>query len=348
MTHPQKIAVVLFNLGGPDCLGAVRPFLQNLFKDPAIINLPCFLRHPLAWFIAKRRHEEARSIYKALGGSSPLLANTQAQALALEGILQRTLPQAKVFVAMRYWHPFVEQTMAQVKAMNPDHIVLLPLYPHMSTTTTLSSFSSWDKTAKKTKLKIPTTRVCCYPTHPGFTTPFATAISQSIKPYHPDDFRVLFSAHGLPQKVVDKGDPYAQQILLSAQAIAGQAALLPHQWRICYQSRVGPLKWLEPTTQSQIHQAAAEGKGIIMVPISFVSEHSETLYELDQEYGALAAQLGVPFYHRISTAQTHPLFIDGLAQMVEQSLTLTSTCSPGADSCCPQTCHVCPCKKERI
>jgi ferrochelatase len=345
VTLPPKTAIVLFNLGGPDNLDAVRPFLNNLFNDPAIIQLPTFIRKPLAWLIAKRRHIEASQIYKALGGSSPLLRNTQAQARALETVLQKEMPHSRVFIAMRYWHPLTQETVEQVRDFQPDHVVMLPLYPQFSTTTSGSSFEEWDHLAKKAGLCAPTTRICCYPRQQGFVEPLAASILTLTQSLEPTSFRVLFSAHGLPQKIVDKGDPYAFQVALSVQAVAQAAELTESQWRICYQSRVGPMKWLEPTIQSQLEEAARDGKGVIVVPIAFVSEHSETLYELDMEYASLATELNIPFYHRVSTPQTQAPFIQGLADLIMDALQ-TQTCKiKGERGSCPIPCVACPRQK---
>ena len=346
MTLPSKTAVVLFNLGGPDGLAAVRPFLQNLFKDPAIIQLPAFLRKPLAWWIAKRRCVTAREIYQALGGSSPLLQNTQAQAQALEATLQGSLSEVRVFVAMRYWHPFAQEALDQVLDFKPDHIVLLPLYPQFSTTTTGSSFEEWDALVAQGNRQVPTTRICCYPSQQGFVGALAAPLREATQGLEPDSFRVLFSAHGLPQKIVDKGDPYALQVARSARAVAQGAGLSESQWRLCYQSRVGPLKWLEPNLHDELERAAQEGKGVILVPIAFVSEHSETLYELDIEYAALGQALKLPFYRRISTPQAHPTFIQGLAELVLGALKEAPQVNIlGEQGACPRSCGVCPRQK---
>ncbi len=209
----MKLAVVLFNLVGPDCLEAVQPFLQNLFSDPAIINLPSFLRRPLARFIAARRAPLAKKIYEHLGGRSPILPETQEQAQALEEALAQAGHQGKCFIAMRCWHPFTHEAVNAVKAFAPERIVLLPLYPQYSTTTTQSSLVEWRKEAARQDLKIPQHEVCCYPFEEGFVAGIADLLVDALQYIKKDvSYRVLFSAHGLPKRVIDRGDPYQWQV----------------------------------------------------------------------------------------------------------------------------------------
>ncbi|MBN9564834.1 MAG: ferrochelatase [Alphaproteobacteria bacterium] len=313
----MKYAVVIMNLGGPDSLDSVKPFLFNLFADRAIINLPTPFRLLLAWLISTRRTKEAAEIYHSVGGKSPLLTNTLHQQNALELALKKLNPkkEVKVFVSMRYWHPMAEETARQVKDFDPDQIILLPLYPHFSTTTTLSSFDAWDAAATTISLHKPTRKVCCYPTLPGFIDQNIANINEAIQDINQNNMRILFSAHGLPQRVVNAGDPYAEQVQSTVVPIVVKLGLAPEQWEICYQSRVGPLKWLEPSTADAISRAAREKRGIVIVPISFVSEHSETLYELDQQYAELAEDLGAPFFRRALTVQDKPIFIKSLAAL---------------------------------
>ncbi|MFN7709519.1 MAG: ferrochelatase [Holosporales bacterium] len=314
----MKTAVILFNLGGPDSPEAVRPFLQNLFSDPAIIRVPSPIRQMLAWLIAKRRTPEAQEIYHELGGGSPILPNTLRQAEALKGILG---PDFEIFPVMRYWHPRARDVVADLKRGSYDRVVLLPLYPQFSTTTTQSSYDEWIMEAKRQGLDIPTFSVGCYPDLRGFVDAQAELLSESLKKVPTNQpFRVLFSAHGLPQRVVDAGDPYAIHVLKGATLIAEKAGLKPHQWRVSYQSKVGPLKWLEPATDAEIQRAAEEGLGIVIVPLAFVSEHSETLVELDIQYAELAQEVGLPFYQRVATVSDHPRFIAGLAELVKGAL----------------------------
>jgi len=305
-------AVVLMNLGGPDTLAALRPFLTNLFSDPAIIDLPGLVRRPLAWLIARQRSRVAAAMYAYLGGGSPLLANTEAQAGALEAELG---PDYRCFIAMRYWHPLTAEAVASVKAWQPDEIVLLPLYPQFSTTTTASSLKAWQDEARRQSLTSPTREVPPYPTEPGFIAALAGLIDKELAALQ-QPTRLLLSAHGLPLKIVRKGDPYPQQVEATAKAVIDALQHKPAEWRVCYQSRVGPLAWLGPSTEAEIRHARQDGMGVVIAPISFVSEHSETLVELDRDYRRLAERSGVPFYRRAPAVGTDPRFIAGLARLV--------------------------------
>lgn len=315
----MKTAVVLFNLGGPDSLDAVEPFLRNLFSDPAIISLP----NPLRWLIAKlissRRKTTAQAIYARIGGKSPLRELTEAQARALEHTLG---DEYRCFVAMRYWHPFADETAKDVAAYAPDKIVLLPLYPHYSKTTTGSSFKDWQRVVAEIGLHKPTARVRDYPDHPGYIAALTAQVRTALNEARPKrPFRLLFSAHGLPKKVIDGGDPYQAQIERAAAAVI--AALGEDasglDWRVCYQSRVGPLEWIGPPTEAEIKRAGEEALGLVVLPIAFVSEHSETLVELDIEYRELAEHHGVPFYIRVPALGTDAGFIAALADLVRKA-----------------------------
>ena len=315
----MKIAIILFNLGGPDSLDAVQPFLRNLFSDPAIITLPSWLRLPLANFIARRRTPKARGIYEKIGGGSPILGQTEAQARALEEALG-TEHEWRGYVCMRYWHPMTERVVQSVKRFAPDRIVLLPLYPQFSTTTTASSFAAWKKAAG---FATPTVEIESYPIEPGFIRASLELVKQGLAEAGDGPKRVLFSAHGLPEKVIKRGDPYQRQVEQTAAAIADH--LDGVDWSVCYQSRVGPLKWIGPSTESEIRRAASDGRNVVLYPLSFVSEHSETLVELDIEYRHLAEQAGVTRYIRVPTVGTHPLFIRGLANLVQAALWSTKS-----------------------
>jgi ferrochelatase len=312
----SRRAIVLMNLGGPDSPQAVRPFLVNLFSDPAIIGLPTPLRWAVARLIAQRRTKIAVDIYSYLGGSSPLLANTQAQAQELEGALGNG---SHCFIAMRYWHPLTEAAVVEVKNWQPDEIVCLPLYPQFSTTTTGSSLAVWRQAAKRAGLDRPTTAVESYPTAPGFIAALAGLIEpvlgQAMK--SSDKVRLLLSAHGLPLKIVRAGDPYPEQVEKTAAAVVAALDRPGLDWVVCYQSRVGPLAWLGPATDDEIRRAGREGVALVVAPISFVSEHSETLVELDRDYRRLAEASGVPGYFRVPTVGTDPRFIAALAELVE-------------------------------
>ena len=315
----MKIAVVLFNLGGPDAPDAVEPFLFNLFNDPAIIGLPKPLRWVVAKLISKRRAPVARAIYDEIGGASPLLDWTEKQARALEAELA-DLGEVKADIAMRYWNPMSPETVARVKAWNPDRIVLLPLYPQFSTTTTGSSLKDWAGEAQAQGLNAPTMTVCCYPDNEGFVEASRDLIEQSLAEVTGGDVRVLFSAHGLPQKVIDGGDPYQRQVERSVAAIVAALERPGLDFVTCYQSRVGPLQWIGPSTEEALEQAARDGKTVLVYPVAFVSEHSETLVELDIEYAKLARELGILEYRRVPTVTTHPAFIAGLAGLVRMAV----------------------------
>lgn len=333
----KKIAVVLMNLGGPDSLQSVRPFLFNLFVDPAIIHLPAPFRHLIAWLISTRRSAKAKKIYEQIGGKSPLLENTQNQAKALKEALEKLIPEAavEVFIAMRYWHPFTRDAIQEVRSFGPDKVVLLPLYPQFSTTTSASSLTLWQKLFKE---KTATNTICCYPTEPGFVAAYQGLIKQAIAKVPKNiSFRLLFSAHGLPQKVVDQGDPYEEQVNQSVAAIMA-TDLKSYDYQICYQSRVGPLKWLGPSLEEAMVKAAHDGVSVLVVPVSFVSEHSETLVELDIDFRNRAKELGIPYYGRVPTVSCHPDFIQGLANLTIKTLQdsgpcLSINCSKTARKC---------------
>lgn len=313
----RRVAIILFNLGGPDKQEAVKPFLFNLFNDKAIIGLPQPLRFFLAKFISGTREKLAKANYALMGGGSPILPETVKQAEALEAAIAARVSNVtfKCFPAMRYWSPFTPDAAKAAEAWGATDAILLPLYPQFSTTTTASSLKAW-----RAASALPASTICCYPAGVQFAQAHADAILQTWRDAgSPERPRVLFSAHGLPQRVVDRGDPYQWQV---EQSVAAVWKLLPADWemRICYQSRVGPMKWIGPSTEEEIHGASADGVGVIVSPIAFVSEHVETLVELDIEYRELAKSLQLPFYLRAAALGTHPRFIDALADLVERAL----------------------------
>jgi ferrochelatase len=337
----MKRAVVLFNLGGPDSLKAVRPFLFNLFADPAIIQLPAPARYPLAALISTTRNKPAQANYAIMGGRSPLLPETEAQAAALEAELAAQGHEARVFVAMRYWHPRADETAKAVAAYAPDDIVLLPLYPQYSTTTTGSSLKEWAR-AYRGSGRVRT--VGCYPTAPGLVDAHAEEIRKVWETAgRPRNIRLLFSAHGLPQRVIDAGDPYEAQVRATAEAIAARLPELP-DWRVSFQSRVGRLKWLEPSTEDAIVAAGSDGKGVLICPVAFVSEHVETLVELDHEYAELAAAQGIAPYLRARTPGVGAGFIQTLAAAVTSALARSGDVEPHGDWRCPSTHGKCACR----
>ena len=341
-----RLAVVLFNLGGPDKPASVRPFLVNLFKDPAILRVPFFVRPFLARLIAYLRTKPATANYAILGGGSPLLGLTQEQARALEAALPEF--DTRCFVAMRYWHPFSAQVAAEVRDWAPDEIVLLPLYPQYSTTTTGSSLTDWREAAAAVGLVAPVTALCCYHADPDYISATAKAIHraydkalESLAGSAP--LRVLFSAHGLPQTIVDHGDPYQFQIERTAAAVVRSMAIDGLDWVVCYQSRATPQKWLDPSIEVTIKQAAADKVAILVVPIAFVSEHSETLVELDVEYSEFAEHAGVPGYFRVPTQNADPAFIGALAELVRHARAEgPGLCSWAGGRTCPKAHADCP------
>ena len=327
----KRLAVVLFNLGGPDKLESVEPFLFNLFNDPAIIGLPWPARPLLAKLLSSRRREEASRNYAQMGGFSPLLAGTKAQARDLEARLAVTLPdmEARCFIAMRYWHPLTGETGKAVQAFAPNKVVLLPLYPQYSTTTTGSSTKAWRKTYKGPGEMH---EVCCFFDTEGLAQAHAHHIRQSFEAAgRPKNLRLLFSAHGLPERVIQGGDPYQWQIERTCEAVMRELGE-GWDWQVCYQSRVGPLKWLGPSTPEAVETAAREGKGVLVVPIAFVSEHIETLIELDRDYAELAREKGCPIYLRAPVVGVEPAFVDSLAALVGAAVSKTG-CTPGASAC---------------
>jgi len=268
------------------------------------------------------RAPKAQKIYEKLGGGSPLLKNTQDQKDSLEGLLCKQLPDYKVevFIAMRYWHPLTTQTVAQVKEFFPNEVVLLPLYPQFSTTTTASSVTEWRRQAQRQGLKSPTYLVESYPDAPTFISAHVKFLEPWIKKAKQfGSPRILFSAHGLPQKIVDAGDPYVKQVQKTTEAILNKLPSRPDN-ALCYQSKVGPLKWLKPSLEEEIRRAGKDGVPVIVVPITFVSEHSETLVELDQDYKALSQTLNIPFYGRVPALGNHSLYIQTLAELVMQKI----------------------------
>ncbi len=340
----RRIAVVLFNLGGPDRPESVRPFLFNLFRDPAILGAPAPIRLALAALISTTRAPSARNNYAMMGGGSPLLPETEKQATALRVKLQAELPNDEVgiFIAMRYWHPLTERTAKDVAAFAPDDVVLLPLYPQFSSTTTGSSLKAWSK-AYKGGGHIHT--VCCYPSAPAFVRAHASTIRETwVAAGSPANVRLLFSAHGLPERVIQQGDPYQAQVEQTAAAIASQ--LGPDwDWNICYQSKVGPLKWIGPSTPDEIRRAAEDGKGVLLCPVAFVSEHVETLVELDHEYAELATEVGAAPYLRAPALGVTDAFIDTLVGASVSALDAHEASpfsSKTCDSCysnCPRRVH---------
>jgi ferrochelatase len=320
-----KVAIILFNLGGPDTLHAVKPFLFNLFNDPAILRMPALPRYLLAKLISGLRNKKAQGIYERMGGGSPLLPNTRAQADSLDVALSAQGLNAKTFICMRYWHPMSAEVVQAVHDFAPDRIILLPLYPQFSTTTTQSSIDDWHSAwAKAGFPAVPTDSIGCYATDRDLIRAFAELTLPIINDAAPHGRPlILFSAHGLPQSVIDDGDPYQHQVEETAKHL--KAELINRLGDtfdsiVCYQSKVGPKKWISPATDTVIEDAAKQKRPIVVVPVAFVSDHSETLVELDQDYRDLARQNGAPYYGRVPSLACHRLFIDALAARVQGAI----------------------------
>jgi ferrochelatase len=336
----RRVAIILFNLGGPDKPEAVRPFLFNLFNDRHIISAPQPFRYLLAQLISRTRENAAQANYAHMGGRSPLAPETRKQADALEAEIAKRVSNVtfKCFPAMRYWKPWVVEAAETAIDWHATDAILLPLYPQYSHTTTASSLEAWTSICD-----LPVSTLCCYPSGQKFAEAHAEAILNIWRVAgEPANPRVLFSAHGLPQRVIDAGDPYQWQV---EQTVAAVRKLLPAEWqhRICYQSRVGPMKWLGPSTEHEIRAAARDKTGVIVSPIAFVSEHVETLVELDIEYGQLARKLALPFYLRAPALGAAPRFIDALADLVERALAAPGKLQSETGSrICPAQHSYCP------
>jgi len=341
-----RVAVVLFNLGGPDRPEAIKPFLLNLFRDPAILRVPPFIRPILARVIARARVKPATENYTILGGKSPLLELTQDQASALDAELTATGIEARCFIAMRYWHPFSAEAAREVKAWNPDELLLLPLYPQFSTTTTGSSLIDWRQAAVKAGLAKNVTTLCCWFADDGYIQATAAIVRRALDKARAESaapVRVLFSAHGLPEVIVQNGDPYQYQVETTVAAVVKALGEPDLDHTTCYQSRATPQKWLDPSTEAVIEQAAHDKVAVLVVPIAFVSDHSETLVELDVEYRDLAVKLGVPGYYRAPAQNSDAGFIAALAGLVTNSRARgPGLCSFVGHRACPASHTDCP------
>ena len=318
----RTLGVVLFQLGGPDSLEAVEPFLYNLFCDPDIIDFPFarVARQPLARLIASRRSKHVARHYQELGGRSPLLEFTSRQARALEALLQRDTP-ARVVIAMRYWHPFTSEAIRELEREQPDEIVLLPLYPQYSRTTTGSSVNEWNRVFRPDGWRPRVHEVREFHDHPAYLDAVVHAIDAALAEFaNPEDVDLVFSAHSLPVSVVEAGDPYQQQIERTA-ALVLERGGWPGRRHLCYQSKVGASKWLRPSMHETIKRLAAESRRHVLVaPISFVSDHVETLHEIDIEHREQARSLGIEDYRMVPGLNDSPRFIAALAELVRAAV----------------------------
>ena len=335
----MKKAVILFNLGGPDNLESVEPFLFNLFNDPAIINIPSFLRYPLAKFISKKRAPIAKNIYRKIGNKSPILELTKQQAKSLEQNLLNE-DNYRCFIVMRCWHPRASEVIKKVKEYDPEEIILLPLYPQFSATTSGSSINEWNELCKKENYIIKTKIICCYPTQNNFILSHTSLIKKTLTTIKNKNLKLIFSAHGLPESKIKKGDPYQWHVEQTVKEIMLKLENENLDYVISYQSRVGPMKWIGPSTDKEIIKYSKEKKGIVIVPVAFVSEHSETLVELDIEYKKLAEKNGCIFYKRVPALSNDEYFIQGLTDLILQSETRGNFIS---SIMCPDKFIKCPC-----
>jgi ferrochelatase len=340
----MKKAVILFNLGGPDKIENVEPFLFNLFNDPAILNLPTILRYPLAKLISNRRAPVAKKIYEELGGSSPILKLTREQSEALETKLNQTKAdnKYKCFIVMRCWNPRANSVIKDVQLFNPEEIILMPLYPQYSAATSGSSIKEWKDVCKKNNYQVKTSTICCYPTDQNFINAHTKEIIKKIKDLK--NFKLIFSAHGLPEKNIKKGDPYQWQVEQSVQKIVKNLNIESLDWVLSYQSRVGPLKWIGPSTENIIVENSKLGKHIVLVPIAFVSEHSETLVELDIEYKEIADANGCKNYTRVPALGINEDFIKAMSELIikKNEYKFSENLYPPKIQC-PSNFKKCPC-----
>jgi ferrochelatase len=315
------IGVLLLNMGGPDSLKAVKPFLHNLFTDRDIIRLgPSFLQKPIASLIIRKRLKSVIDAYSAIGGKSPLLDITNAQASALEESLNSSRftvhgsRSFKVYVGMRYWHPFIEDAVDHAVRDGINRVIALSLYPHYSAATTGSSVKKFEDSAKK--YHIDYLCITSWFNNPLYIDAIEEKIRQGLAKFKGESPVVLFSAHSLPKKFVDEGDPYADEIQGTINEILRRFVLSPFEWRLSYQSKTGPVKWLEPPTEEVIHELSKKAvKNVLVVPISFVSDHIETLYEIDIQYKDMADDLGINL-KRTESLNTSPKFIEALSGIV--------------------------------
>jgi ferrochelatase len=337
MPTEPKTAILLLNLGGPDCLENVGPFLYNLFSDPEIIRLPLSMifQKPLAKWIAISRGNEARHNYAMMGGASPILGFTRDQAAALQASLSEQWghPAPPVYIAMRYWHPFTEQTVDEMLCDGIERIIVLPMYPHFSYTTTGSSLNALRDALTKRNANPELLVIPPYFQHPAYLQAMADTVSDGLKNHcwscPVNEVQVLFSAHSLPLgHVKRRNDPYPEQIFTCAETIMKQ--FFPNNpWDLCYQSRVGNTRWLGPATEGVLGYFAGKNvDNILLVPISFVSDHVETLVEIDRQYLPFAESLKIPHCHRAPALNTRPLFIEALAQLVNEALEAPAATAP--------------------
>lgn len=345
--RPRR-AIILCNLGGADGPESVKPFLFNLFSDRNIIPLPGWLRFPIAWLISTLRAPYTRKLYAKLGRAL-LLEETQSQAKALEAAAHAAGWDAKVIIAMRYWHPFAAEAISQARAFNPDEVIVVPLYPQFSGTTSGSVLEQLRAEAKTQNLTAKVNAVCCYPRLTGFAESMADLIAPALRRAAQTGrkVRLLLSAHGLPEKLIARGDPYQWQVEQTAAAIkdaltAREAAWADLDVSVCYQSRVGPVGWIGPATETEIERAGRDRVAVVLAPIAFVSEHLETVIELDDTLRVFAQEQGVTHYERVAAVGAAPRFINALLGLAEAAAGSSHVCSDGGKRVCPAKFKTCP------
>jgi len=314
----KRIGVVLFNLGGPLSIDDIEEFLFNLFMDPYIIEIPLrgFFRRGFARFIAKRRAEKTKHYYEIMGGKSPQYELTMAQAAALEKKLNNYL-DARVYIGMRYFQPTIKETYKTILKDEVEKIILLPFFPQYSRTTTLSSFAEWDKVTKNLSGRMKVLRIESYHDNPLYIEAVVYRVKEALSKFLSgvrDTVYIIFSAHGVPEKIIKRGDPYQRQIIETVELVSKN---FPNSHSLAYQSRVGPVKWLGPSTLDEIKRLASDDvKNLLVVPISFVSEHSETLYEVNHLFRNEATKAGIDHFEMMPALNDSPKFIEALTQLV--------------------------------
>jgi ferrochelatase len=319
----NRLGVIVFNLGGPENLDQVRPFLYRLFSDPEIIRIRSdLLRSAVAFCIAGLRARKSRSYYQRIGGGSPLRRITHEQADALAAELRRRGVDVEVFVGMCTWHPFFSETLEEVEQSGVDRLVVLPLFPQYSVTTTGSGFRSLEQAiaARPAVRDLETHWIRSWQDHPTYIEAFAGLIRRELGEFTgAGEVQILFSAHSIPESYVRSGDPYLDQTRETVELIAEQLGR-SHPYQLAFQSRIGPVKWLGPSTSDTLVRLGRQGvERVLVVPVSFVSEHIETLYELDIQYKKVASDSGIAEYRRVPALNSDPIFIRALAELIERS-----------------------------
>lgn len=316
MSDSKPTALILLNMGGPDSLDAVKPFLYNLFSDRELIQLPAgaLLQKPFAKLISFFRAKKVVENYRTIGGKSPLLEWTQKQAA---GIAER-LDNVQPYVVMRYWHPFADAVLAEIKAAGIEKAIVLSMYPHYTGATTGSSINDFKRSAAEIHPQLKYQLIEDWYDWPDYLESLASRVKEGLDFFHDmlrDEVEILFSAHALPQKFIDRGDPYQQHVEATVQGVMERVG--DYSWQIAYQSRSGPVKWMEPGTEEMIPMLGAAGhRSLLMVPVSFVSDHIETLEEIDIEYRNLAAECGFLHFHRAPSLNENTDFLDAMAALV--------------------------------